>query len=415
MAQNVSPAVDRAQTTDQSDYSGAVGEPNGVPDQTVAYGDGECGDCGCSTGCDNPCEFGCSSPDRLWVRAEYLMWWGKAASLPPLVTTGPLSSTTSTAGVLGQSGTRTLFGGDSVELGVRSGGRFNVGFWFDECQGTAIEATYLFLGSKSVNFDQSSPGDPILAIPFYNTQTAAEDSILVAYPSEKSGSAYVDFSNELHSADVLFRQCLIEQCCEHLDFLIGYRYARFNETLNIAQSSTFLSPVGDIREGTMQDVADTFAATNEFHGIELGFATRSRHDRWTLELLTKLALGSMQSHVSINGSTVTTVPGETPVTATGGLFALPTNTGDHGRTNLAVIPEFGATIGYDLTCQLRATFGYTFLYLSQVARPGDHLDRNVNPTQFPGETPSGVPAPQFNFCTTDFWAQGMNFGLDYRF
>jgi len=27
----------------------------------------------------------------------------------------------------------------------------------------------------------------------------------------------------------------------------------------------------------------------------------------------------------------------------------------------------------------------------------------------------GLPRPEFSWVTTDFWAQGLNFGLDYRF
>ena len=74
---------------------------------------------------------------------------------------------------------------------------------------------------------------------------------------------------------------------------------------------------------------------------------------------------------------------------------------------------------------MKATFGYSLLYLSQVARPGDQIDAsgqaagstnvNVNPSQLSGGDLTGVPSPQHRFITTDFWAQGLSFGLDYRF
>lgn len=79
------------------------------------------------------------------------------------------------------------------------------------------------------------------------------------------------------------------------------------------------------------------------------------------------------------------------------------------------MPELGITLGYDFTCRLRATFGYTFLYWSKVARPGEQIDTELNPSQFPPGTLVGAPHPQFVFHTSDFWAQGLNFGLEYRF
>ena len=47
------------------------------------------------------------------------------------------------------------------------------------------------------------------------------------------------------------------------------------------------------------------------------------------------------------------------------------------------MPEIGFTLGYDLTSRLKATVGYTLLYWSNVARPGDQIDLNVDSRQFP--------------------------------
>ena len=101
----------------------------------------------------------------------------------------------------------------------------------------------------------------------------------------------------------------------------------------------------------------------------------------------------------------------------GGLLALASNVGRYERDHFAMIPELGITLGYDVTCNVRATFGYTFLYWSKVARPGDQIDLDVNITQFGnnGNNLVGEPRPEFNWVTTDFWAQGLRVGLDYRF
>ena len=63
----------------------------------------------------------------------------------------------------------------------------------------------------------------------------------------------------------------------------------------------------------------------------------------------------------------------------------------------------------------RWTFGYTFLYWSGVARPGDQIQLDVNPSQFPPPTRTVTARPDFQLHTTDFWAQGLNFGLAYRY
>jgi hypothetical protein len=39
----------------------------------------------------------------------------------------------------------------------------------------------------------------------------------------------------------------------------------------------------------------------------------------------------------------------------------------------------------------------------------------VNPTQFPPGTLTGPAQPSFTQRTSDFWAQGLNLGLEYQF
>jgi hypothetical protein len=97
----------------------------------------------------------------------------------------------------------------------------------------------------------------------------------------------------------------------------------------------------------------------------------------------------------------------------GGLLAQTTNIGTYEQNTFSIMPELGVTLSYDITCRLRASVGYTFLYWNNVARPGDQIDRNL--AQLPPEPPVPGGGPAFAFRTTDFWAQGMNFGLAYTF
>ena len=123
----------------------------------------------------------------------------------------------------------------------------------------------------------------------------------------------------------------------------------------------------------------------------------------------EIGIGQHALRIDINGST-TTAAG----VSSGGLLALPSNMGVHNADQFSVIPELGMTLGYNLTCHLRATLGYTFIYWSSVSRPGDQIDLNVSPSQFPPPTASSEK-PAFVQHTSDFWAQGVNVGLDYRF
>ena len=53
--------------------------------------------------------------------------------------------------------------------------------------------------------------------------------------------------------------------------------------------------------------------------------------------------------------------------------------------------------------------------IKSLVRAGDQIDLDVNPDQLPEPIIGIGPArPVFAFQQTDFWAQGLNLGLDYR-
>ena len=167
--------------------------------------------------------------------------------------------------------------------------------------------------------------------PFFNVQTGVQDSLILAYPSQQTAVLAANMTNELDSVEVLYRQSLLRQCGRDWHLVMGYRYARFAENLTVNGSTTYIAAVGDIPVNTVMQVNDRFAAANEFNGAELGFVAKTQACRWSLELLGKLALGSSRSRVSIDGSTVVTEPGQSPLTSPGGLLALPTNMGNYQR------------------------------------------------------------------------------------
>jgi hypothetical protein len=368
-----------------------------------------CGEsCGeaCGEGpCDGECNVGTDwlrmfqPHDQLSFRAECLAWWTKSTNYPPLVTTSTGAVKDVNAGVLDNPTTEILYSGDNGDPGIRPGARFDLGYWFTPCRWVGGEVIYTFLGNATSTFSTNGAAHGnVLAIPYYNVapDTGAEYRYLLAYPGTAAGSITIQNAQQLCFVEALSRWSLIQQCDRNLDFVFGYRYGRFSENLNIASDTTFFLPK-----------TDSFEARNEFQGFEMGFISTTRYCRWSLDVLMKLALGNTRSRVDVSGTT--------NGAAGGGLFALSTNSGVVERRDFSTIPELGLTLGYDLNCRLKMTVGYNFLFWSSVMRPADQIDRNINTLRIPPGNNEGVTQPESKAVMTDFWAQGINVGLDYRY
>jgi hypothetical protein len=192
---------------------------------------------------------------------------------------------------------------------------------------------------------------------------------------------------------------------------LGWRYFQLDERLTVREDLTSLDT---LNPGSFI-INDSFQTKNQFNGVELGVQWQGRRGYCSLETLMRLGLGNTRQTVTIAGNTQTTQNGQT-TTNNGGLLAQRTNIGSFTRDQLGVVPELGATVGYQLTERLRLTTGYSFIYWSNVVRPGDQIDTSVNPNLLPPETPSQTAFlnPRFTFQDSDYWVQGLSFGGDYR-
>lgn len=356
-------------------------------------------------------------PTCLWFRGETLIWAIKHSDVPPLVTRG--SPADVVPGALGQPGTQVLFGGQ-IENEERYGGRFTVGWWLSKEEIIGLEGSFLFLGPRSITFNDASAGLPILARPF-QTDTGLENALFISNPLIQAGSIHVALSSKLYGVEANGRLEMWRHFCCHdsyrIDILAGFRYLELDEGLGITQQTTFLPTSGFA--GTAVTTADQFDGRNFFYGGQVGIDAEFIREKWFLRLLGKVALGATTEVVGIQGNTQTTSPTGTVTTAPGGFLALPSNIGRNSRSEFAVLPELGVTVGYNVTRRVRLSVGYTALYLSNVVRPGDQVDRVINTSQFPAlsgtATPSGPARPAFTFHDTDFWAQGVNLGLEFRY
>ncbi len=374
----------------------------------------------CADDCDGN-DFGYCGPalhdvlcNRLFFRGEALLWWMKGGETPPLLTTSPANTPQSQAGVLGQPNTTVIFGDEELNTGLHAGSRMTFGLELDDCHQSGVEFSYFILGANVQTFNNASMGNPILARPFFNVTTGAQDSNLVAFPNALNGTFNVSSTENFQGAEALWRTAIVHSCQGGVDILVGYRFNRLTDGLEIADSVTSSGSASVAPAGTTINVFDTFHTRNDFNGADLGFSTQWRRNRWSLDTSLKLGIGETHSVVLINGWT-TVIANGTTAGFSGGQLALPSNMGIHDSYQFSVMPEIGLTLGYDLTSRLRATAGYTLLYWSGVARPGDQIDLNLDPRQFPPPTTTTATKPEFTLHTSDFWAQGLNLGLDFRF
>ena len=416
-----------AETSDEpaDDYAGELfaGEGGGEFDELHEFGH-DCGQPGCRI-CGGS-GFGLFS--GFYVRGEYLGWATSGMNLPPLVTTATAGTARAGAGALGRAPTSILFGGNDVNEEMRSGGRITLGLWFDSCRKFGLEGDYFALDDARTSFLRSSTGNPILARPFFNMLTGQESAELVAFPNVVSGTVDANALTRFQGAGIRMRHVL---CCGsgcgpswcdpcgggvlrgyRLNLLGGYRFLRLDDSVNVSEDlvSTDTANPGSFR------INDSFYTQNQFHGVDFGTLIELRRGCWTLDLLSKIALGNNHSIVRINGNTDITENNVTTAN-TGGLLAQRTNIGTYTNDRFAVVPELGITLGYNVTPCLRAVVGYTFIYWSQVARAGDQISRDLNPNLLPPENVpfTGALRPQFAYHFTDFWAQGVNVGLEGRF
>ncbi|MFO0841970.1 MAG: BBP7 family outer membrane beta-barrel protein [Gemmataceae bacterium] len=349
-----------------------------------------------------------------------MLWFPKNSSAPPLVTTGPLDvlGPRGRPGTLGLPGTETLIGGQ-IGFAPSSGARVLAGAWLDDDAMVGLEGGYLFLARQTAQRVVSEPGTPgsrALAVPFLDAQNGfVETTTGVAFPRDVNpfaGGARLDVTTQLQGWEASGVYDFGELAGGRWQALVGYRYLGMQESLTFSTNSVNVLPAPpDVFVTT-----DQFRTTNDFHGGQLGL--RAEWDAGPIFVRTtaKVALGSVHKVTTISGQLLTNdFTNLGPVQAfPGGYFAQGTNIGRHGSDGFAVVPEVGVNVGWQPVDGVRLTAGYTFLYISNVARPGDQIDRAINPSQSPAffsqlGALTGPARPAFPGNESDFVVHGLSF------
>jgi hypothetical protein len=350
--------------------------------------------------------------ERRWtVSAEALFAWFKSSPTPvPIITDSYADAP----------GVNVFLGGGSVDTNPNAGFKVTGAYRIDSRLG--LELSGFYIPTRSTSSSVSSTGQPgsiDLLLPFFDVTINQENVTEISFWPEYRGSAQATLSNNLGGGELNMTWSMPPQDAWRVDLLGGFRFLQLRESYTITTSSPYNPP----NPADIWNTTDAFDARNRFYGLQVGARASYDQGPWVGSVIGKLALGTMQQRVSVNGFLETNDYNDYGPTQifSGAYFALPSNSGDHSRNTFAVVPEGALNLGYRLTPHATVYVGYSFLYASNVARPGEQINRNINPTQTvaygndPPPTLVGAAQPTFNFNTTDFWAQTLSIGLAYRF
>jgi hypothetical protein len=340
-----------------------------------------------------PGQKGCDRPRcHVWASAEPLLWWVRPGRTPALV---------------------AVAGDGPLDYGMLVGGRVAAGI-VNAAADLAIEGGFLWLERGSTHFTAGSgpDGSPALGRPVFDALLQQPRLVPVSVPGVLVGSLTATSSSQLWGAETNVVGSAFGGDCLAIDLLGGLRYVGLDEGLSVTQTGTSLAGAGSFA------ATDSFRTRNQFYGGQLGSQVEVRLGRLYTNLLGKVAVGNVHQVVDVGGATAVSGPGGS-ATLPGGVLALGTNAGRQTNDVFGVVPEVNLNVGYQLRPGVRLYAGYTFLYLNDVARPGDQVNTTVNTALVPASptfgTPGGAAQPSPLFNRTDYWAQGVNVGLALRY
>ena len=348
---------------------------------------------------------------RWSVSAEALFAWFKASPTPVPIITDSYAD---------DPNVNVFLGGGSVDTNPNAGFKLTGTYRVDSRLG--VELSGFYIPNRSTSSSVSSTGQPgsiDLMLPFYDVTINQENVTEISFWPEYRGSAQATLENNLGGGELNATWAMPPSDAWRIGFIGGFRFLQLRESYTITTSSPYNPP----NPADIWNTTDSFDARNRFYGLQVGARAAYDQGPWVGSVMGKVALGSMQQRVSVNGFLETNDYNNFGATQIfpGGYFALPTNSGDHSRNTFAVVPEVALNVGYRLTPQATVYLAWSFLYASNVVRPGEQINRNINPTQTvsygndPPVSPVGPAQPTFSFSTTDFWAQTLSIGLAYRF
>lgn len=145
-------------------------------------------------------------PQHFSISLDYLLWWMKNRSIPPLITTGPASDPI--PGALGAPGTQIVLGPGGSDVSGTNGVRLSALWWFDETHHWAADGSFFQMEQLTKIFTASSaggPNDPVLSRPYTDANTGIATVDPVALPNLSAGNIVVSMPRRFYGADANLR------------------------------------------------------------------------------------------------------------------------------------------------------------------------------------------------------------------
>jgi hypothetical protein len=408
--------------------------------------------------------------NQLYVSADYVLWRLRGTTLPPIVANNiPVgfatfnSITTFINGIPPQVVTPQSLpvvfqvasgvpGGQRFTFGDQPGGRGTIGWWFDPEHDWGVEASFFLLEHQNYVFSNASGDSGPVAFPsgFSNQIFIIPVGLAGGAPSLVGSTPVVivtaasaqlqgEATNEFWGVEGNVRCRCLDFGPAHFDVLAGGRYIDLkesvitSETVNLEQVSIppAIPPAGTspgaitvtqtavtLNAPFAATFSDTIRAHNQIFGPQVG-ATFDVNVGGGLSVngYGKILFGDNHQTFHLTGTEAQALP--TVQTTPGGVLVAPQNNGNTiERDRIVVAPELNINVSYQLTSHFRVFLGYDILYISDVARPGPQFTTATTTAQVTvGSTtiPVNLVRPGFAPNTDDFWAQGLNAGLEFRY
>jgi hypothetical protein len=344
---------------------------------------------------------------------DYLLWWLKPVCLkPPTLTLG--SPADAVPGAVGQLHSQVYLGDHKFEFSGASGIHLEAGAYLtsDQFLSFAVGGFLLEKAEASQSF-QSAKGSPASYIPFQDPSNV-NLAIPFSIPGVVNGSSTAVGSSRLWGAEGNLGANFAARTGSFLfrgTLLVGFRYLDLEDQVTVTDQLSLVSDPSAVAIGS-----DTFMTHNQFYGGQVGSRLGLAAGNWSLDMITKMALGITHQVSEVSGQPLLAGSAISPLLLPGPFLALPSNIGRQSANRITLVPDIALTVHVDLTTYLSLSLGYSCLYWNKVLCPGDQMDTHVNVTQLPYHGPftgPGLPAPML--VHTDAFAQGMHTGLEFHF
>ena len=353
-----------------------------------------------------------SRQSHWFFDAEYLLMWQDQSRIPLLATTASKPE----FGFLGQPGTTKLLGPGRFGDSQRNGLRLRGGTWFSSEEQFGVEASYTTFAKTTDRIHFDSQQFPTIARPIYVPNIGGEFAELVAFPGLSHGNLTVEQTSDLWGAEFNLRSRLPSVAASRWEAIAGYRHWNLSERLTITEM-LIAERNAPVPIGTNVEIQDRFAVRNQFHGGQVGLRGSRDFGAMSVDARGTVAVGATREEIEITGVQNRVQPGLARETFNGGLLAAGPNLGRFVNERISVVPEGNASIGWNITNRLKAYVGYNVVVWTNVARPGDQIDRTVDLRFVPNApqlVPTSVERPSVPFVRADFLVHGLQFGMQGR-